>query len=65
MVTGLLALGLFVRVERAGTYTGLQEAAESSMQNFLSGMEYFDMAVVTADGFAAQTAYGSAWLYVA
>ncbi|MDE6901879.1 MAG: hypothetical protein K2P22_03955, partial [Lachnospiraceae bacterium] len=56
---------LFVRVERAGTYTGLQEAAESSMQNFLSGMEYFDMAVVTADGFAAQTAYGSAWLYVA
>ena len=65
VVTGLLALGLFVRVERAGTYTGLQEAAESSMQNFLSGMEYFDMAVVTADGFAAQTAYGSAWLYVA
>ena len=35
------------------------------MQNFLSGMEYFDMAVVTADGFAVQTAYGSAWLYVA
>ncbi len=65
VVTGLLALGLFVRMERAGTYTKLQEAAGSSMQNFLSGMEYFDMAVVTTDGFTGPAAYGSAWLYVA
>ena len=58
-----LALGIFLRVECASKYiTGLN-AAEGSIQN-INGIEYFNMAAVTADGLVKPFAYGAAWLYV-
>ena len=58
-----LTLGIFLRVVCASEYiTGLN-AAEGSIQN-INGIEYFNMAVVTADGLVKPFAYGAAWLYV-
>lgn len=58
-----LALGIFLRVVGASEYITVLNAAESSIQS-INGIEYFNMAVVTADGLVEPFAYGAAWLYV-
>lgn len=65
VVWGFLALGIFFRIERAANCIQLQDTAEGSMQTYINGMEYFDMAVVSSGSSVEPMAYGSAYLYVA
>lgn len=60
-----LALGIFFRIGQAANSIQLQNAAESNMQTYINGMEYFDMAVVSSGSSVEPMAYGSAYLYVA
>lgn len=62
---GFLALGIYLRVMRASEYIALTGAAENGVWAGMNGIEYFNMAAVTADGQVRPLAYGAAYLYVA
>lgn len=58
------AIGIFLRILRASEYIALLNTAESGAQAGVNGIEYFNMAVVTADSSVEPPAYGAAYLYV-
>ena len=64
VVLAALAAGIFLRAACAREYIHLQNAAESSGQVYVNGIEYFDRAVVTEQGMIEPLAYGGAYLYV-
>ena len=56
------AIGIFLRILRASEYIALLNTAESGAQAGVNGIEYFNMAVVTADSSVEPPAYGAAYL---
>lgn len=64
-VWAIFVLGIFLRAMRALEYIRLQNAAESNLQSFVNGTDYFDMAKVTSGGSMEPLVYGGAQLYVA
>lgn len=63
-VLSALALGIFLRVVYASEYITLLNTADSGALADMNGIEYFNMAVVTADGLVDPPTYGAARLYV-
>ncbi len=59
-----LALGIFFRIIYASEYIVALNTANDITQAGINGIEYFDMALVTADGIVEPLTYGAAWLYV-
>lgn len=64
VVWAFFTLGVFLRIMCALDYIQLQQAAESSAQNYVNGIEYFERAVVTAGGLVEPISYGGAYFYV-
>ena len=57
----VLAAGIFLRVQ---DYIQMQNMPESELRACVSGIEYFDRAVVTEQGGIEPLAYGGAYFYV-